>query len=62
MCICPAYNIERQTLFNQKCEQFSDFNELCIDEKFVRIMQNPDKKLGRFLKNAWEIRKNRLFI
>ena len=62
MCICPAYNIERQTLFNQKCEQFSDFNELSIDEKFVRIMQNPDKKLGRFLKNAWEIRKNRLFI
>ena len=57
--LCPAYDDCRSTMFHNIMSP--DFTNLSLDDKFIHLMKNESKLVGKFLKAAWEIRKCKLF-
>ena len=61
VCLCPKYDMERKVLFDRFSSINNEFVGLNVEDKFICIMRNANKHLGKFIKDAWLIRKNFLY-
>ena len=61
LCVCELYKDPRITLFNKACVSHPQLNELCLKEKFTFLIVNCARDVIKFIKVAWEIRKQTLY-
>ena len=61
LCICTLYSQERQTLFNKVNNKYNDFTNLDMRQKFTFLLSNCSKDVSKFIKRAWDVRKEVLY-
>ena len=61
LCICPLYGEERQYLYNAVSTKEMEFNMLDDEAKFIHLMHYHSKYVARYIKTAWDKRKQILF-
>jgi hypothetical protein len=61
LCECPAYELNRQSMYNSISHKSPDFEQYTNENKFIHIMKYEWKHLGRYLHSAWDIRSTILY-
>ena len=61
LCICPAYDQERQNLFTFIKIKYPEFENLNVEDKFIFLLSTCNRYIVKYLKLAWEKRKGTLF-
>ena len=61
LCVCVTYEDLRVALFNKVCASHPQFNDLCNEEKFTFLIVNCARDVIKFVKAAWEVRKQALY-
>lgn len=61
LCSCPLYNEHRQCLFASALLRCPEFSIMQVSDKFTFLMTNCDREVLKFLKKAWEVRKQILY-
>ena len=61
LCSCPLYNEHRQCLFASALLRCPEFSIMQVSDKFIFLMTNCDREVLKFLKKAWEVRKQILY-
>ena len=62
LCICPYYETERNDLYNYIHHKHGDFVRFNDQEKFIFLMKYHNYKVMKYLKLAWQKRKDKLFV
>ena len=62
VCECVMYDTERTLLFSEARKNNELFPQLSNDLKFNYLIQEEYKLLSKFLYDAWQIRKNALYV
>ena len=61
LCICTLYNDQRQTLFNNVSNKHNEFSNLDMRQKFTYLLSKCSKDVSKFIKRAWDVRKEVLY-
>jgi len=61
LCVCNKYNNLRENMYQTTSEKYVEFRNLVPRDKFKFLMQKCNRELIKFLKHAWEIRKETLY-
>ena len=61
LCVCREYSIPRDNLFLKVEGKYREFQDLDLRGKFNFMMTNCNLEVGKYLKQAWEIRKSTLY-
>ena len=61
LCVCPKYNNLRDSLFQAAARKDIAFNDMSPHVKFVFLMSKCSNDVLKFLKKAWEHRKDALY-
>ena len=61
LCVCELYKDIRVPLLNKACASHPHFNDLCLEEKFTFLVVNCSRDVIKFIKAAWEVRKQELY-
>ncbi len=61
LCKCPYYDEIRNPLYNFVINKTEKFVNMSDNEKFIHLMTSSNQRVGKFLKLAWEKRKQKLF-
>lgn len=61
LCHCDLYRDLRKELYDFVTTKNAAFSLLSDDDRFITLMSNFNKYIGKYMKNAWFKRKNNLF-
>ena len=61
LCICPFYNNVRKAMYENVSALNLDFPQMSNDQKFIELMSNHNLKVCKYLKVAWEKRREALY-
>ena len=61
LCVCDAYDQLRKDMFTRTSEKYPDFQTFSLRDKFNFLLTKCNRELIKFLKLAWNLRKNTLY-
>ena len=62
ICNCKLYRKYRETLFESMAKVFTDFSEMSVKEKFLKIMETDLRCLHIYIEKAWSLRKSYVYV
>ena len=62
LCICPLYDNFRKTLYDNVSNKYDEFHLLADKLKFDFLLTNCYKQVANYLKDAWNLRKNIMYV
>ena len=61
LCVCNAYEQLRTDMFTRTSQKYPHFQTLSLKDKFIFLLIKCNRELIKFLKLAWDLRKNILY-
>ena len=61
VCECPIYDVIRKTMYDCVSKTCDNFKDMGVALKFQFLLKSRWRDVSKFLKLAWNIRKNRLY-
>ncbi len=61
LCVCSEYDVIRNRMYERVSEEYSDFNVLNTEDKFIYLLRNEWKEVCNYLDKAWDVRRNIMY-